>query len=161
MSNELKNKYINDLQNVSNVIIPLDLGEKVILSWDEICEMKDNGISFGAHTLTHANLKNIDLEEAEKEIVQSKAMIEKKVKTNVSSFAYPYGSKFYDNKIVKLLKNNGFDCAVTTSEKLINQFKFCNIYSLPRISAGNDFDSFTIKASGIFSDFCNMFRLRK
>jgi len=161
MSSELKNKYINDLQNVCNVIIPLDLGKKRILSWDEICEMKDNGISFGAHTLTHTNLKNADLEEAEKEIVQSKAMIEKKVKTNVRSFAYPYGSKFYGNKIVKLLKNNGFDCAFTTSEKLINQFKFCNIYSLPRISAGNDFDSFTIKASGIFLDFYNMFKLRK
>jgi len=160
-SNELKNKYINDLKNVCNVIIPLDLGKKGILSWDEICEMKDNGISFGAHTLTHTNLKNADLEEAEKEIVQSKAIIEKKVKTNVRSFAYPYGSKFYDNKIVKLLKNNGFDCAFTTSEKLINQFKFCNIYSLPRISAGSDFDSFTIKASGIFLDFYNMFKLGK
>lgn len=161
MSNKLKNKYINDLQNVCNVIIPLDSGEKIILSWDEIREMKDNGISFGAHTLTHANLENIHLEEAEKEIVQSKAMIEKKVKTNVRSFSYPYGSKFCDHKIVKLLKNNGFECAFTTSEKLINQFKFCNIHSLPRISAGSDFDSFTIKASGIFSDFHNIFQLRK
>jgi peptidoglycan/xylan/chitin deacetylase (PgdA/CDA1 family) len=119
--------------------------------------MQDNGISFGAHTLIHANLKNVVLEEAEKEIVQSKAMIETKVKTNVRSFAYPFGSKYYDNKIVKLLKGNGFDCAFTTSEKLINQFKFCNIYSLPRISAGNYYFSFAIKASGMFSDFYKIF----
>ena len=82
MSSELKNKYINDLQNICNVIIPLDLGEKRILSWDEIREMKDNGISFGAHTLTHTNLKNIDLEEAEKDLNEKINDILKQRKSN-------------------------------------------------------------------------------
>lgn len=156
MSNELRNKYIIDLQNICKVTIPSDLGEKMILSWDEIKEMKDNGISFGAHTLTHDNLIKLDLKEAEKEISHSKAMIEDKLKGDVISFAYPYGSKFYNNDIIKLLEKNGFVCAMTTSEKIINKSKSCNLYSLPRISAGNYYCSFTIKASGIFSDFNNI-----
>lgn len=159
MSENLKNKYIDELQNICHVTIPSGLGKKVILSWDEIGEMKNNKISFGAHTLTHVNLININLEEAKKEISKSKAMIEDRLKGDVISFAYPYGSKYYNNDIIKLIKSNGFICAVTTSEKLISKFKFYNNYSLPRISAGSDFDSFTIKASGIFSDFNNILHL--
>lgn len=159
ISENLKNKYIDELQNICHVNIPSGLGKEVILSWDEIGEMKNNKISFGAHTLTHANLININLEEANKEISQSKAMIEDRLKGDVISFAYPYGSKYYNNDIIKLIKSNGFICAVTTSEKLISKFKFYNNCSLPRISAGSDFDSFTIKASGIFSDFKNILHL--
>jgi len=156
MSNNLRDKHISELQNICRVRIPAGLEKKMILSWDEICEMKNNEISFGAHTFTHANLLNMNLEEAEREISHSKAMIEDKLKGDVISFAYPYGSKFYNNDIIKLLKKNGFVCAVTTSEKLINRINFCNLYSLPRISAGNYYCSFTIKASGMFSDFHNI-----
>ena len=83
-------------------------------------------------------------------------MIEDKLKSNILSFAYPYGSKYYNHDIIKLLKKNGFVCAVTTSEKVINKSKFYNLYSLPRISAGSYYYSFTIKASGMFSDFNNI-----
>ena len=156
MPDDLKEKYINELKNICYVKIPFGLGKKMILSWDEICEMKNNEISFGAHTLTHANLANMNLEEAEKEILQSKAMIEDKLKGDVRSFAYPYGSKFYNHDIIKLLEKKGFVCAVTTSEKLISKSEFYNLYSLPRVSAGNYYCSFTIKASGMFSDFNNI-----
>ena len=91
MSNNLRDKHISELQNICRVRIPAGLGKKMILSWDEICEMKNNEISFGAHTFTHANLLNMNLEEAEREISHSKAMIEDKLKGDVISFAYPYG----------------------------------------------------------------------
>ncbi|MCK5768708.1 MAG: polysaccharide deacetylase family protein, partial [Candidatus Atribacteria bacterium] len=50
ISNQLKNEYIINLQKICDVTIPSGLAEKIILSWDEIREMSDNGISFGAHT---------------------------------------------------------------------------------------------------------------
>lgn len=156
MTDNLRDKHINELQNICCVRIPTDLGKKMILSWDEIREMQNNEISFRTHSLTHANLINMNLEKAEKEISESKAMIDEKLKADVRSFAYPYGSKFYNHDIIKLLEKNGFICAVTTSERIINKSKFHNLYSLPRISAGNYFCSFTIKASGIFSDFNNI-----
>lgn len=156
MPDDSKEKYINELKNICYVKIPSGLGEKMILSWDKIYEMKNNEISFGAHTLTHTNLTNMNLEEAEKEISQSQVMIKDKLKSDVRSFAYPYGSKYYNHDIIKLLKKNGFVCAVTTSEKVINKSKFYNLYSLPRISAGSYYYSFTIKASGMFSDFNNI-----
>jgi len=73
------------------------------------------------------------------------------------SFSYPYGSKYYNHDIIKLLEKNGFTCAVTTNEKIMNKYKFYNLYSLPRISAGSYCCSFTIKASGMFSDLNKIF----
>ena len=106
-------------------------------------------------------MTRLDLKEAEKEILQSKAKIEERLKMGVSSFAYPYGSKFYNDKTINLVKNSQFIYAVETNEKLINKLHNFNIYNLPRISAGNCYWNFTVKASGMFSDFLNLFYLKK
>ena len=153
--NKLKNKYIFILQNICNVTIPSGLGEKMVLSWDEIHEMNDNGIYFGAHTKTHPILTNENLKEAEKEIVDSKKIIEDHLKIKIRSFSYPNGS--FNNEIIKLMKNNGFDCAVSTNQSLINKYDINDIYNLPRIGASSSFSKFKIRTSGIFSDFNSLF----
>ena len=161
MPSKLRNKYILDLQNKCNVSIPSGIGKKLILSWDEIREMNENGISFGAHTLSHANLINLNLEEAKNEIVQSKAMIEDKLKSEIISFAYPYGSRFYNCDIMKLVQNAGYLCAVKTTGEIIDQSKSYNPYGLPRFSVGDNYCSFTIRASGMFTDFYKIFHSRR
>jgi len=156
----LRNKYILDLQNKCHVNIPSDIGKKMVLSWNEIREMNDNGISFGAHTLSHANLISLNLAEAKNEIVQSKAMIEDKLKSEIISFAYPYGSRFYNNDIMRLVQNAGYLCAVKSSGEIIDQSKSYNHYSLPRFSVGDNYCSFTIRASGMLTDFYKIFHSR-
>ncbi len=85
-----------------------------MLSWDEIIEMKKNGVSFGTHTMTHTILTNISLKESEYEIVESKRLIEERLKAKVSFLSYPNGSAADFNKeIIKILKDNGFSCACT------------------------------------------------
>lgn len=161
-SNQLKNKYIINLQKICGVTIPPGLGEKTILSWGEIREMKDNGISFGSHTLNHPNLANIDLNEAEKEIIHSKKMIKERLKTDITLFAYPHGSKSdYNSEIIELIKNTGFKCACTSHQKLVNKYDIEDIYNLPRIQVSNNFDRFKIEISGILSDFNYIFRTSK
>ena len=131
----------------------------MVLSWDEIREMRDNGISFGAHTKTHPILTNENLEEAEKEIVDSKIIIEEQLKVNIKLFAYPNGA--YNNKIIKLIKNNGFDCALSTNQSLINKYDVDDIYNLPRIEISKGFGKFKIKASGMFSDINSLLTRRE
>lgn len=157
MSDDLRKEYINELENKCDVKIPSGLGRDMILSWDDINEMKCNGITFGAHTMSHANLQNIEMDTAKKEIIYSKIEIEKKLEREVKSFAYPYGLKFYNREIIEVVKDSGFECAVSTDEKIINALRVCNVYNLPRISAGNSYRSFTLKSSGLFSDINNIF----
>jgi peptidoglycan/xylan/chitin deacetylase (PgdA/CDA1 family) len=160
--NNLKNNYIINLQNICEIIVPPGLGKKMILSWDEIREMKDNGITFGVHAATHPNLTNISLAEAEKEIKNSKKMIENQLKTDATLFAYPYGSKLdYNSEIIKLIKNIGFKGAVTTNYGLVNKYNIDSIYSLPRIWVSNYYSRFKIEVSGIFSDFNFIFHYNR
>jgi len=42
----------------------------------EIAEMTDSGIGFGSHTLTHVRLAQLEPKQAEREIVESKRLIE-------------------------------------------------------------------------------------
>lgn len=151
VSNEEKDNLIDELQKICNVKIPKGLGKSLILSWDEVNEMKDSGISFGVHTMTHPVLTKITLEEAKREIIESKKIIENKLGTHVKLFAYPNGgSADFDDRIIKLVREAGFDCAVTTIQGLIYKYDFCNIYKLKRIVLNSGFEKFKIKAAGIY-----------
>lgn len=107
---------------------PPETPELDLLQWDEIKEMANNGIDFGAHTVNHPNLLELTLEQAENEIVDSKKEIEARLGKNIMCFAYPYGKK--NNKFSKVLSDE-FQCAVTTELKVTNLDS--DIYSLPRI----------------------------
>jgi peptidoglycan/xylan/chitin deacetylase (PgdA/CDA1 family) len=61
------------------------------LTWDQIIEMRKAGFEFGAHTMNHPRLDQTSLIDIEREIIGSKQMIEERLGTPISSFAYPYG----------------------------------------------------------------------
>jgi peptidoglycan/xylan/chitin deacetylase (PgdA/CDA1 family) len=93
----------------------IDELQGVMLTWDQIREMSENGISFGAHTINHPVLSNLPSKEAENEIISSKRIIEEKIDKEIVHFAYPFGrTGQYNNQTIKILKENGFKCAVTT-----------------------------------------------
>ena len=85
------------------------------MTWDQIKEMAQSGIKFGAHTLSHPNLSHIDLEHAEHEIVESKRILESHLGTEVDGFAYPYG---YDvdgyRRLGPILEKHRFTYACTS-----------------------------------------------
>lgn len=85
------------------------------LRWQEVEEMSKDGITFGAHTVTHPILTRMPLDQAAEEIRISKEAIEKRLGTPVRLFAYPNGGRDdFDESIKQLLKKTGFLCAVTT-----------------------------------------------
>jgi len=85
-----------------------------MLTWEQVKEMSDNGITFGAHTLSHAMLTKIPLEDARKEIVESKRVLEEKIQKPVKYFAYPYGTETDFNEDIKnIVRESGYTCALT------------------------------------------------
>lgn len=86
-----------------------------ILNWEQIGEMDSNLVCFGSHTMSHPILTKISLEKVKKEIFGSKDEIEKKIGRKIKLFAYPNGDiSDFNDKIIEILKEAGFDCAVTT-----------------------------------------------
>jgi len=104
------------------------------MSWNNIIEMSDEGMQFGAHTVSHCNLIEVSNKRAKQEIIQSKHRIEEKIKKEIITFCYPFGNKEYINKeIIDLVKESGFFCATSTKLGINTLNEKLNLYSLRRI----------------------------
>ena len=145
---ERKRGLIDQLVSTCQVGIPANLGKELLLSWGEVREMHADGVAFGAHSVNHAVLTNLPLEEAKREIIQSKKDIEEKLGQPVTAFSYPNGN--FNPEIVKFMKD-GFTCAVTADiPKLITSKD--NPYELNRLGTTEDFNKFKVVFSGLYHD---------
>ena len=86
---------------------------KGFLTVAQIHEMHSAGIDFGAHSRTHPHLPSLSNEEQEKEIVLSKKELEEKLGRPIKLMAYPFGG--HNEQIKQIVKNSGYDAAVTTN----------------------------------------------
>lgn len=112
------------------------------LSPEQIKEMSESGlVEFGAHTVNHVNLLQVDDELAMREISASKQRVEALV-GQCHSFAYPYG-RFADQHQA-MVKEAGFSTAVST-RKRIEFPSAANIFSLPRISTHGKMSVFQMR----------------
>jgi len=149
LSEEEKNLLIEKLLSISGTDIHTDLGKELILSWDEVKEMSNDGIAFGAHSVNHPVLTNLPLAQANWEVLQSKKDIEGKLSRVVTAFSYPNGN--FSPELVKTVKENGFTCAVSVSpSKLITSKD--SPYELSRIGAVEDLNKFKAKLCGLSGD---------
>jgi peptidoglycan/xylan/chitin deacetylase (PgdA/CDA1 family) len=158
----LKNKSINErsiiinkIQNSSGVTVPSRLALNNILSWDEIKEMSENGVYFGAHTVNHPNLNRISALDAEWEISQSKIDVERKIKQKIYSFSYPNGD--YNKEHVSFVEKIGFSCAVGVSPTRLLKVND-NPYMLSRITGFENKNLLKTALSGFEGDIRNIMR---
>lgn len=83
------------------------------LNATELQELVDGGwIDVGAHTVTHPVLAALTPLEQNVEIRESKRLLETVIERPVSTFSYPYGTRFdYTNHTVRSVREAGYDCA--------------------------------------------------
>jgi peptidoglycan/xylan/chitin deacetylase (PgdA/CDA1 family) len=96
---------------------------QVMMSWDELREMKRGGMCIGSHTMSHPLLPEISPEEASIEIAGSKAKIEEELNAPVAHFSYPNpGESTHVNEAVKtLVRQAGYLTARTSSKGSVHQ----------------------------------------
>lgn len=103
------------------------------LTKGEILKMTGDGMNIGSHTISHPDLTKLSPEKARKEIWESKAKF-KEWGIEAKDFAYPAGK--YNEEVVKMVKEAGYQSAVTTqSGKAKNTDDFL---SLPRVRVENN-----------------------
>jgi peptidoglycan/xylan/chitin deacetylase (PgdA/CDA1 family) len=87
----------------------------LMLEWNEVLAMAQNGISFGSHTISHPILSNLPVHRLREEIEESKKVIESRIKRSVTGFAYPVGRKQdFNDRVKAIVREAGYQCAVTT-----------------------------------------------
>lgn len=92
---------------------------KECLTWAEVRELQRHGIHFGAHTVTHPQLHDLNPAQIEEEVVNSKKTIEDKTGCAVDSFAYPYAfpqaDEDFKNRLRDTLSAAGYRHGVCTT----------------------------------------------
>jgi peptidoglycan/xylan/chitin deacetylase (PgdA/CDA1 family) len=84
-----------------------------LLGWEEIRRLDRAGsLLFGAHTVTHPDLRALTEEQARAEIAGSKRELEEHIDREVETFCYPAG--FFGKRERRLVDEAGFTAAVTT-----------------------------------------------
>ena len=97
------------------------------LNWEQIIEMSEDNISFGAHTHTHPVLTKVSKKRLIDELIESKFILEQRLGKSIDYFSYPWGT--FNKKIIELVKKAGFKAALAVDLKK----KRLDLYSLERI----------------------------
>ncbi len=112
-----------------------------LLTWNQVIEMSNAGITFGAHTMSHIDLTSSDLAALPRELKESRLIIEKALNRPVKLMAYPF-SRF--TPTVKLaVRQAGYQIACSCPTSYVGAAND-DAYDLRRI---------TVLASDGLSDF--------
>jgi len=65
--------------------------DRELMSWEEVREVGNNGVTISSHTHTHRVLATLDPPAQKEELASSKACLEEKIGHRVKSIAYPVG----------------------------------------------------------------------
>ena len=120
-------------------IITDSVGHSAYMNWDQVSRLSDSGMDIESHSCTHSRLSILLPQQAWREIHDSKRILENHLHKPVSVFAYPFGS--YDDKVISLVKEAGFDTAVTVNG--LNggyPFRADQSYTLPRYAVEGEDD---------------------
>ena len=120
------------------------VGNLGYLSWDQIAEMNCLGMSIQSHTMTHPFLTNLDNTNLQKELSDSKAILEEKLAKSVDFVSIPSG--FVNGRVKKMAKNAGYK-GICVSLPGLNRLENTN---------SNDLYRMMVTRKTTFERFCRM-----
>lgn len=100
----------------TNNVITSTVGSQANLSLDEMFEMKNNGMSFQDHTVTHPDLSATDSSTQTTEMKDSKQYLDDSLNQDTIAIAYPAGR--YSDTTLQIAENLDYKLGVTTNEGL-------------------------------------------
>lgn len=114
-------------------VITDHIGDRGMLTWDQVKEMEAGGIAFGSHTATHARLSGRPREDVYRELKESQERLQRELSHPSGWFCYPKGD--YDKSAYELVKEF-YAAALTTNRGVVG--KGDDLFQIKRIGIHND-----------------------
>jgi peptidoglycan/xylan/chitin deacetylase (PgdA/CDA1 family) len=90
-----------------------------LLSWEEVKRLKALGFDIGSHTMRHPILTQLPASEVERELQDSKRLIEEMLGSECECFAYPNGGpRDVSPAVVEQVRRAGYSFAFTVMDRL-------------------------------------------
>jgi peptidoglycan/xylan/chitin deacetylase (PgdA/CDA1 family) len=151
---------VQDLGVPTTVFVPTDYigGDNVfdagseprepLCDWKDLHALAEAGVSIQSHTASHARLSDLDVPDAERELAESKDILERELGIQVEAIAYPYGDAGRDPEITRaLLGQIGYKAAFLYGGGL-NDLPASDRYGLMRLAMGPDTELAALLANG-------------
>ena len=124
------------------------------LVWQEVRELRANGIRFGSHTVNHPKLYELPWNAIESELLLSKKCIEQELDEEITTFAYPYAfpqeDRHFVSRFTDTLHRHGYrNCLTTVIGRLRANDDPFRMKRLPA-NSGDDEALFTAKLEGAY-----------
>jgi peptidoglycan/xylan/chitin deacetylase (PgdA/CDA1 family) len=112
---------------------PLETGWQFeMMDWPQLREMIAEGMCIGSHTVTHADLERSTDQEAWRELLESRTLLEDHLKVPIRHLAYPWGLR--NSRTPELARRAGYLTAVATGRKSFPSSQLYSRYHIPRIT---------------------------
>ena len=132
--NSMRQSVIEQLSSSAKRELPdTPTPDYAAMTWKQLKDCLRSGIEIGNHTMTHAYLPGLTDFELERELNDSKDLIEQQIGQRTLSFAYPNGMPYdWTSRIARTLKRSGFKSGVLAYPKL---FRRSHPFAIGRWSA--------------------------
>jgi peptidoglycan/xylan/chitin deacetylase (PgdA/CDA1 family) len=135
----LKKLQHSEREDVFNHIL-LQLNDvelpKIMMNWDQIRILKEQGHYIGSHTVSHAMLGTMENEvEIKHELLESAKRIEEELGYFPKTISYPVGS--YNNISIKLSKEVGYELGLAVHQDTFSPSND-NLFEISRIELYNE-----------------------
>jgi len=126
----------------AHIGVPPSRDTDLALGWDEVAELRANGIEIGSHGHTHRALDCLRRADVRTEVAVSKLLLEQRLGEPVSSFAYPYG---YSSAAARSeVRAAGYTCACGVKNALSHERD--DLFSIARVLMRRDMTLETLDA---------------
>lgn len=122
------------------------------MSWNQLAEMADAGMTIGSHTATHQILGAATRDEVRDELLSSRTALEERLRRPCWAFSYPNGEVGdFRPEDAEDLHAAGYQCAFTQVPGFIGRGS--NVYALPRVPVPGvpSFAVFLSRLSGVYA----------
>lgn len=160
-------RYLKQIPNIDKIRIIEAIREKTNnrvldsdretfspMSWKQIHTIQKNRLgTIGAHTVSHPILRQVDAEESEKEMVQSKYELEQELGVPIKYFAYPNGTQEDFDSTIAAQASKHFTCALSTIPGFNDSGT--DMFALRRLTVWNEMPlwKFKMHLSGVVQFF--------
>ncbi len=111
------NQRVRDyfITDIRAAFTDVELPRNVMMSWDDVRQLRTEGHIIGSHTKTHPALPSLErISEIENELRQSGQRIEAELGAFPTSIAYPFGA--YDDDVVAATRRTGYKMGITVNQ---------------------------------------------
>jgi peptidoglycan/xylan/chitin deacetylase (PgdA/CDA1 family) len=124
---------LTQIERICN-LVPVSMPDNLMMTSRQVRQLHNAGMEIGGHTVNHPILARMDVNGSREEIANGKDALEAIISGPVRLFAYPNGKPHQDYVAdhVKLVKNLGFDGAVSTAWGAAKIGD--DVYQLPRFT---------------------------